>query len=62
MLTVEQIAEIANTTVKYVRREIAAGNLPAFKPNNRYLVNADDFKKWQFRTNRQLSLFPVASL
>jgi len=62
MLTIEQIAENANTTVKYVRREIAAGNLPALKLSNKYFVNVDAFEQWQLKTSKQQSLFPVASM
>ncbi|MDR2430934.1 MAG: DNA cytosine methyltransferase [Candidatus Margulisbacteria bacterium] len=46
MLTIEQIAETANMTVKRVRREIAAGSLKSVKRNNRYFVRADDLAQW----------------
>ena len=46
MLTIEQIAETSNTTVKRVRRDIAAGILPSVKQNNRYLVEPDAFSNY----------------
>lgn len=47
MLTIEQVAERTNTSVKRIRHDIAAGILPSIKSNNRYFVNLEDIKNYK---------------
>jgi len=47
MLTIEQISEATNITIKRIRRDIAAGVLPSVKRNNRYFIRPEDLSAWQ---------------
>lgn len=46
ILTVEEVAEKTNKSVKTIRRQIAEGSLKATKINNRYRISDEDFKDW----------------
>lgn len=46
ILTVEEISNNTNKSVKTIRRQIAEGNLKAIKINNRYRINAADYNEW----------------
>lgn len=46
ILTIEEVAEKSDKSVKTIRRQIAEGNLKATKVNNRYRITNDDFKDW----------------
>lgn len=45
-LTIEQIAELTGTTIKFIRRELACGNLPYIKKRNKKLVDEADYENW----------------
>ncbi len=44
--TIEEVAEIAEVSIKTVRRHIASGNLPSEKRQGRYFIATDDVKSW----------------
>lgn len=46
ILTIEEIANKTNKSVKTIRRQIAEGNLKATKINNKYRINQADFEIW----------------
>lgn len=54
-LTIEQIAEKTGATIKFIRREIACGNLPYIMKRNKKLVLETDYDEWvktaEFSTN-----------
>lgn len=49
--TIEEIAKIANVSVKTVRRHIASGNLPSIKRQNRYFIAECNLQAWLTRGN-----------
>lgn len=51
ILTVEDVAEKTNKSLKTIRRQIADGSLKATKINNRYRINVEDYKCWYDRYN-----------
>ena len=46
ILTIEEISQRTNKSVKTIRRQIAEGNLKATKINNRYRIELEDFETW----------------
>ncbi len=46
ILTVEEVAEKTNKSVKTIRRQIAEGSLKATKINNRYRISTKDYRDW----------------
>ncbi len=46
ILTVEDVADKSNKSVKTIRRQIAEGSLKASKINNRYRITKEDFNYW----------------
>lgn len=46
ILTVEEVAEKTNKSVKTIRRQIAEGSLKATKINNRYRISSEDYNEW----------------
>ncbi len=46
ILTVEDVANKTNKSIKTIRRQIAEGNLKASKINNKYRISIEDFNKW----------------
>ena len=46
ILTIEEISEKTNKSIKTIRRQIAEGSLKATKINNRYRISISDYKKW----------------
>lgn len=44
--TIEDVAKIANVSVKTVRRHIACGNLPSIKRQNRYFIADGKLQMW----------------
>ncbi len=46
ILTVEEVAEKTNKSVKTIRRQIAEGSLKATKINNRYRISSEDYYEW----------------
>ncbi len=57
VLTVEEVANKSNKSIKTIRRQIAAGNLRASKLSNRYLISEDDFNYWfsNYKNDKQLN-------
>ncbi len=44
--TIEEVAKIADVSVKTVRRHIACGNLPSIKRQNRYFIADGNLQTW----------------
>ncbi len=44
--TIEEVAKIANVSIKTVRRHIACGNLPSEKRQNRYFIADSKLQTW----------------
>lgn len=60
ILTIEEISQKANKSVKTIRRQIAEGSLKATKINNRYRISEEDYKLWYknyIKGNKKLSIF-----
>ena len=58
--SINQVAIETNKTIKFVRREVASGNLKSFKCNNKILIDKKDFLEWknnidQYESNYQKS-------
>jgi excisionase family DNA binding protein len=58
-LTVEQLAELWHTTPDHIRRQAAAGSIPAFKPGRRWLFDEEMIRKygrgeWRFSSEAQV--------
>ena len=56
ILTVEEVANKSDKSVKTIRRQIAEGNLKASKLSNRYLISEEDFNYWftNYKNGKQL--------
>lgn len=60
ILTIEEIAQKTNKSIKTIRRQIAEGSLKANKVNNRYRISITDYKKWYnnyISGNKKASIF-----
>lgn len=44
--TIEEVAKIADISIKMVRRHIACGNLPSEKRQNKYFISDSDLQTW----------------
>lgn len=52
-LTIEEIASDISQSVKFVRREIASGNLKSHKTNNKTMVAESDYADWKKRFRKK---------
>ncbi len=44
--TIEEVAKIANVSIKTIRRHIACGNIPSTKRQNRYFISDSNLQTW----------------
>lgn len=47
ILSINEIAEATGKTIKFVRREVASGNLKSFKKGNKVFINEADYLLWK---------------
>ena len=45
--SINEIAELTKKTIKFIRREVASGNLKSSKKNNKILIDEDAFLEWE---------------
>lgn len=45
--SINEIANITKKTIKFIRREVASGNLKSFKIKNKILIKENDFLEWK---------------
>ena len=59
LLTVQNVSEMADKSVKTIRRQIASGNLKAEKIDNKYRIYLEDYNNWynQCYNNNVESIF-----
>ena len=49
--SIKDISNITNRSIKFIRREIASGNLKSFKLKNKTFVSRNDFNDWNKHIN-----------
>ena len=47
MLSIDEIAKQTNMSVKFIRREVASGNLQSTKKHSKYRISRLDFERWK---------------
>lgn len=47
MLSIDEVAREANMSIKFVRREVAKGNLQSTKKHSKYHISRLDFESWR---------------
>ncbi len=57
MLTINQVANLTNISIKAVRREVAAGTLKSQKIGSKYFISKNDFEVWRRADNITKSIF-----
>jgi excisionase family DNA binding protein len=63
-LTVEKVAKRYRTTPDHVRRQAAAGSIPAFKPGRRWLfdpVMLEKYERGEWRYSKEAQVVPGGS-
>lgn len=47
MLSIDEIAKQTNMSIKFIRREVASGNLQSTKKHSKYCISRLDFENWK---------------
>lgn len=57
-MTIEEVAKKTDTSIKFIRREVASGSLVSSKINSKIYVSVEDYEDWyKNRANQQQRLF-----